>query len=236
MGKNQQEKKLDKYLWQVYRQDGVKQFLAVCSSMLAIKDRDNWEKKKHTNGEVCEVVLAVLTDNYFTKKRIEGSVFQSVVLFDKDQGRKSDFRTELDFVTLTPGVCLTGECKSFVGDITVTGECTLTRGDLVADVARQSKLHAQHLRKYLVSLTSETQPPLGMFCFLFSNGRVVDNRTQQWKAQLPVLTAGSLYAYYDRIFGRYSRGVYDYERAKAIFLRSQNSEALHRQHRSFVGY
>lgn len=236
MGKTKEEKSLDAQLWKVYKEQGVKQFLAVCSEMLKIRDKQNWEKKKHANGEVCEVVLAVLTHNYFTKKRMTGEVFQSVVLLDKDRGKSSDFRTELDFIALTPGVCLTGECKSFVGDTVVTGDCTLQRGDLTADVYKQSVLHVTYLKKYLSLLTSVNPPPLGMFCFLYSNGSVTDNRTVQKKQTLPVLTVGTLYQYYDRIFSRFSGGVYNYEQAKSIFLQSQNSIALHRQHRDFVGY
>lgn len=239
MAKNDSERRLDERLIAVYKQHGVKTFLDVCSEMLNIKDKENWNKKKTSNGEVCEVVLRVLTDHYLKTRSQTGCTFHSMILADR-KGTSKDFRTELDFTLLTPGFCVTGECKSFVGDIIVSGDCTLTRDTMVADVAKQSLLHGKCLRQYLEEYSLPgaglAVPPYGLFCFVYSNGSLKDTRAQRQRDTIPVLTIKTLYGYYDGLFRRFDKRVYDYERAKKQFTNFAKSEALHRQHKEFLGY
>lgn len=230
---------MDRKLINVYKKYGVKTFLNVCSEMLNIKDKADWEKKKKSNGEVCEVVLRVLSEHYLTTKGLKGSTFHSMVLSDLDNP-KSDFKTELDFTLLTPSICLSGECKSFVGDIVVTGECTLTRDDIQADVARQSLLHGKCLKKYLERYAKVginlSAPPFGLFCFVYSNGTITDRRTTAKKGSIPVLTVKTLYGYYDEVFRKFAREVYRYEEAQKEFKKLTASKALHEAHKAYLGY
>lgn len=239
MAKNSKEAALDKRLIEVYKQYGLERFLEVCSGLLDIRDSADFEKKKKVNGEVCEVVLRVLTKHYFNVMSLKGGVFGSVILNDHDNP-KSSFCTELDSVILTPRFCLTGECKSYVGDISVVGDCTLVRGDFSTDVARQSKLHGTYLRKYLrdyaTPAAGASTPPFGLFCFVYSNGRIRDTRNSTKKQEIPILTIKNLFTYYDKLLNRYKKEVIDYERAAKFFSESSASKALHEKHRAFVGY
>lgn len=239
MAKNGKERKLDKRLIQVYEQRGLDMFLNVCAEMLNIKDREDWEKKKKVNGEVCELVLRIMTEDYLKRKGLKGYVFHSLVLKNL-RNPKSDFRTELDFTLLTPGFCVTGECKSFSGQILVTDECTLRRGDLVADVGRQSQVHMNALVPYLQECVREgagvSSPPVGKFCFLYSNGGLADRRNSTAQASLPVLTIKTLFSYYEGLFRRYGREVYDVEKAAKKFQAMADSRILHIQHAHYVGY
>lgn len=239
MAKNNKERKLDKRLIEVYNQRGLTTFVDVCSEMLNIRDKADWEKKKKVNGEVCEVVLRVLTEHYLSKRGISGYVFHSLVLGNPNKP-SSDFRTELDFTLVTSQLCLTGECKSFVGHITVTGECTLQRDNLTADVGRQSRVHLSALKDYLPKFVKPnagiTELPLAPFCFLYSNGELEDRRARHATSALPVLTIQSLFKYYDAMFSRYRGEVYDVEKAAKTFQAMADSRILHIQHARYLGY
>ncbi len=239
MAKNSGEVSMDRKLIEVYKTHGIKTFLNVCSEMLNIKDKADWEKKKKSNGEVCEVVLRVLSEHYLKTRKLQGTTFHSMVLSDL-RNPKSDFKTELDFTLLTPSVCLTGECKSFVGDIVVTGDCTLTRDEMQADVAKQSLLHGRCLKLYLEKFAKAginmTAPPFGLFCFVYSNGTLADRRTTSKKNLIPVLTVSTLYSYYDQVFKQHSKEVYRYAEAQKEFKKLTESKALHAAHKAYLGY
>lgn len=239
MAKNSKERKLDKRMIDVYEKHGLNMFINVCAEMLNIKDREDWEKKKRVNGEVCELVLRVLTEDYLKTRNIEGYVFHSMVLKNL-RNPKSEFRTELDFTLLTPCFCLTGECKSFAGNITVTDRCTLNRDNLTADVARQTGVHLNALRPYLQEYVKADvgipQPPVFPFCFLYSNGNLADRRNSTARSELPVLTITSLFKYYDTMFGRYRKEVYNVKAAAKKFQALADSRVLHIQHAHYLGY
>ena len=239
MAKDSKERLLDRKLIDVYDSHGLKTFINVCSEMLNVRDKKHWEKKKKVNGEVCEVVLRVMTEHYLVKRGIQGRVFHSLVLGNRSNP-SSSFRTELDFTLLTPTVCLTGECKSYVGHIVVTDKCTLQRDTLVSDVARQSTVHVNALRPYLEAYTLEGAGvpvvPLIPFCFLYCNGQLEDRRSRSVAAQLPVLTLQSLFKYYDNVFNRFRTEVYNVQEASKTFQAMADSEILHIQHARYLGY
>lgn len=239
MAKNSKERKLDAKLIQVYEKHGLDMFVDVCAEMLNIKDPHDWEKKKKVNGEVCECVIRVMTEDYLRRRGIKGGVFHSLVLKNLSNP-KSDFRTELDFTLLTPYFCVTAECKSFVGQITVTGDCILQRDNLTADVGRQTKVHVNALRPYLEKYALPNKgmvaPPLFPVCFLYSNGTLQDKRGGQQRSAIPILTIGNLFRYYDALTGKCSREVYDVKAASKAFQAMADSRVLHIQHANYVGY
>lgn len=239
MGKNARENALEQKLEYIYQTHGLQVFMQVCAEMLNIKDRANWEKKKKVNGEVCETLVRIMTNDYLRTHHYEGTTFSSIVLKDLTNPH-SAFRTELDFTLLTPSFCVTGECKSFFGQVDVTEECLLNRGDLHADVARQSKLHDKCLGQYLrqLAVPGQGRPdiPHGAFCFVFSNGMLHDRRTNANRNRIPVMTVGTLYSYYDQLFSRFKGRVLDYEKACKVFQQAADSEQLHAEHKRYLGY
>lgn len=244
MAKNQRERALDEKLISVYNQQGLKMFCQVCASMLNIRDNDNFQKKMKVNGEVCEVLLRVITEHYLKTHGIPGSVFHSLVLPNKYHPER-DFRTEIDFTCLTPYVCVIAECKSFVGQITVSDECKLTRhskkyGVLESDVGRQTDIHAStidpYLREYVRPNMGLPEPPLQTICFMFCNGEIQDRRTHTAQNDIPVLVGSSIFSYYDLLFKRFRKEVYDVQKAEKTFQAMADSRALHIQHASYLGY
>lgn len=244
MAKNTGERQFDKKLIAVYDKYGLNKFLDVSASLLNIKDTANGPKKGRVNGELCEVVLRVMTEHYLRERKIKGQVFHSLVLANKEYQR-SDFRTELDFTLLTPFVCITAECKSFSGELTATDKCLLTRDPgrlkgLSADVARQTNIHTTtllpYLQEYVRGGAQVSRPPLYPFCFLYSNGALNDTRDKSARSALPILNIMTLFKYYDMIFKKCTREVYNVQKAAKVFQRMADSEILHIQHANYLGY
>lgn len=244
MAKNQKERKLDSKLIEVYNTRGLDTFLGVCGSMLNIRDSENFKKKMQVNGEVCEVLLRVTTEHYLREHGIKGGVFHSLVLPNKYHPER-DFRTEIDFTCVTPYVCMIGECKSFVGDVIATEKCTLTRtspryGTVTADVARQTQVHWDTINPYLQDYVRPNSgcptPPAVAFCFMFSNGTLEDHRTRADQSALPILTALDLFEYYDLLFRKCRKEVYDVKAASKTFQAMADSRILHIQHANYLGY
>lgn len=231
--------KFEKMLVDCYESKGLKAFLQVSEEMLRLYDADNGDKKQHVNGALCEVVLKILTLDYLKRKKYVGSVYHSVVLSDPEKP-KSQFRTELDFVLFTPCFVLTAECKSFSGNLRIHDKCTVSSERVTADVYRQSLLHGEvlkkHMNRFLTPGIRTKVAPCGLFCFLYSRGIMNDERAASLKRSFPVLSAKTLYSYYDSIFTAFRQSVYNFDSGCRFFLKSQNSKTLHQAHRDYLGY
>lgn len=228
--------KLEAKLLEVYKENGLDLFLDVAQEMLKIQDKHNIDKKKKVNGGVCEIVLRVMTEDYLRKKRITGFTTRSLVL--KDPTEDTNFRTELDFCLFTKNLTLCGECKSFYGDKVVTDKCTLSvEARLSADIYRQQTVHVKALQKHLrMFIRHKDKMPLRAFCFVFANGTITDRRSNIYKEILPVLTADTLYSYYDAMFAQYVSESYQYTKMKRFFDIISCSDKLHAQHKEYLGY
>lgn len=237
MAKGNWRDTLDRKLLGVLKRDGTAQFLSLAVAMLGVDPEGDPKMKAQFVGEVCECVFWGLTKKYLEATKREAQVYHSVVLKDL-RNPKSDFRTELDFVLVTPSFMLTTECKSYAGDVRVTQECTLEHKGMSSDVWRQSKLHYDKLVLYgeQLVLPNSRLPKLPVFAnvFLFSNAAVEDRRTRP--DLLRVNTTATLFDFYDEMFRKYTRPVYDYERACKIFRLCSASKKLHAQHGEYVGY
>lgn len=190
-------------------------------------------------GELAESVLDLLVSLYIRETGWEARGFHSTVLKDLHDIHAS-FRTELDYTIVSPTLMLTLECKSYKGSITVKDKCTLVRGSRESDVYSQSVLHHKHLKLYAEQflLPGKRIPRIPVFAsvFLFSDSKVSDARTVAEKKCLSLLSSGSLFNYLDALRSAYSKPVFDYKRACNVFTKLENSEILHAQHASFVGY
>lgn len=237
MAKGNWRDTLDRKLLNVLKRDGVKAFLELATSMLSVDAERDYQLKAQFVGEVCECVLWGLTKKYLAATGHEAQIYHSVVLKDL-RDVKSDFRTELDFVVVSPSFILTTECKSYSGAVTISKECTLQNSSHSVDVWRQSKLHYDKLVLYGRQLVTPgialPSPPVFANVFLFSNSEVRDTRAN--KGALRVVTTSSLFDFYDAIFKKYSKPVYNYERACKIFKLCSASKKLHAQHGEYVGY
>lgn len=218
---------------------GVKAFLQVAVELLSVNGKGAGNVKSQMVGEVCEIVIVGLTQRYLNLTGKEGKIFHSMILKDLNSP-KSNFRTELDFTLATPGFILTTECKSYSGDVNITGRCTLGNGNHSVDVYSQSKTHHKHLvlygQEFVKSGARIANIPVFANAFVFSNASIDDRRSEADKRLLRVLTTSSLFSYYDAVFKKFSVPVFDTVKMFQTFKQCEESVELHKQHKSFVGY
>lgn len=220
---------------------GATEFFRYSKSLLNVSVGSQSEAKSKglLVGELAECVLSIMVDDYIRSTGWSATGYHSLVL--KDLGNlKSDFRTELDYTIVSPELMLTIECKSYKGAVQVTDKCTFTHGGKSSDLYKQSALHHRHLVKYAEQLARPNsglaRPPVFACAFLFSDSTLEDKRTKVDRSALTVLTAGTLYRYLDAVRAKFAKPVFDYQRACKIFGTVEQSEQLHKQHASFVGY
>lgn len=237
MAKGNWRDTLDRKLLNVLKREGASAFLSLAVDMLGVDAEGDPQMKAQFVGEVCECVFWGLTKEYLRLKKHQAQVFHSVVLKDL-HNMKSDFRTELDFVLVAPGFLLTTECKSYAGSVVITKECTLEHRGKSSDVWSQCKLHHSKLVLYGQQLVNPNQriatPPVFANVFLFSNASVEDRRRNS--NLIRVDTASTIFSFYDAMFAKYRKPVFDYDRACKIFRLCSASKKLHAQHGEYVGY
>lgn len=239
MAKGNWRDSLDRKLLNVLKRDGIEQFLSVAVASLSVDPGGDGKFKAQFVGEVCEVVFWGLTKEYLRATQRKAEVFHSVVLKDL-RNPKSDFRTECDFVLVSPSFILTTECKSYAGGIEVCDNCTLVHKGQRTDVYKQSKLHYDKLYLYAQQLALPDKGvavlPVAANVFCFSDSAIRDLRSKRAQDLLKVTTSSSLLGYYDDLFRNLHTPLFDYERACKIFKVCAASKMLHAQHQEYLGY
>lgn len=237
MSKGNWRDDLDQKLLGVLDSQGVGNFLDLATAMLSVNAGADPQLKAQFVGEVCECVFWGLTREYLKTSGKQARVFHSVVLKDL-QNVKSNFRTELDFILVSPSFILTTECKSYAGTVTVKDECTLVHRGKSSNVWSQSKLHYDKLMLYSqqLSLPSAQVARLPVYAnvFLFSDSKIKDVRSNP--NLIRITTASTILNYYDAMFKSYTKPVFDYARACKVFGVCSASTRLHEQHGKYVGY
>lgn len=222
-------------LFEILDEKGLSEFLFTAYKLLQPTIKVNDGMKPELYGALCEAVLCGLTSEYIKDNKVKAKVFSSVILEDLDNP-KSAFRTELDFVLVTPGFVVSTECKSYSGDVLITDECTLRRGSLVFDVYKQVTLHHKVLEPYVARRLvrgAQAQPSIVMSnVFLFARANVIERRA---RPKVLVHTLASLYDYYDKLFERYSVPVLDYKKICADFKKRISPKARE-EHAAYLGY
>ena len=218
---------------------GIKNYICVLEHILSIDDKENKDKKKQVNGELCEQLLLALTKYYLKHNHITGEIFHSLYLPNRLWANPPV--TEVDFTLVTPYFCLSGECKSYYGEKVITGEGTIQRGSNNTDVAKQHKrthglILSDWLSDYFTPKKNITEAPYGLFLFLYSKGKVKDTRDHDSRYSMPMITSNRLYAYYDKIFSKYTTKVYNYNALVQKFKYFESSQKLKQQHRRALGY
>lgn len=226
---------LEKKLREVYNTKGLQFVYEVCRSMLSIKD--NTGKKRTVNGNVCEILLCLMTEEYLSKKNIDGFIARSVILKDPKKP-SSDFRTEIDFLFCTKQVIFCTECKSYVGEKRITDKFTLHTNNREFDVYKQNQIHVETLYKNISStkLKQTDKFNIAMSGFLFSNGDIIDEREKQYKSVMPAITQNNLYQFYNAILSSNTSNVWDLSKLKKLISTILNNKNLRAEHKNYLGY
>lgn len=147
----------------------------------------------HVHGEVCETVLELLVADYMKKhpkKTAEWFVSKGLIIKDIDRPNSGYF-TELDLTVFTPQKIYAFECKSYGGDKTIVGKCTIRKkkgGKF--DVYDQHEKHAKVLAKQLSPFRRSgcmNKPGYQLVLFDFATGETNDVRADADKLIMPCL-------------------------------------------------
>ncbi len=226
---------LEKKLRDIYSTKGIQFVYEVCRSMLSIKD--NTGKKRTVNGNICEILLCLMTEEYISKKKIDGFIVRSLVLKDPTKPN-SDFRTEIDFLLCTKSLVFCTECKSYVGNKRITDKFTLHTQSREFDVFSQNQIHVETLYKNIRSakLVHNNKFNIAMSAFLFSNGDISDERNIQYKRIMPAITQNNLYQFYNSFFEYPCSDVWDIIKLKKITSTILGNKNLRIEHKNYLGY
>ena len=239
MSRSDRRTQLAEKMFFILEDKGLRAFVKTANAALAVNAYGDNEDKAKFVGEVCEIVLLGLTQYYIKKNKLKALPLQSVVLKNLEK-LDSPFRTELDFVLVTPAFILTTECKSYRGKLSIGGEGIMVTRNRDVNLWSQSLTHVAHLRKYarhfVIPKRGVTSIPVVANVFLFSDSKVDDFRTRDKQQQLPIVTISTLFAYYDHLSASIKREVFDYEKACRVLQKCADSEKLHQQHAHFLGY
>ena len=226
---------LETKLRYVYKTKGIEFVYEVCKNMLSIKD--NSGKKRTVNGNICEILLCLMTEEYISKKNINGFIVRSLILKDPKK-TSSDFRTEIDFLFCTSSIIFCTECKSYVGDKRITDEFTLHTQNKEFNVFNQNKIHVETLYKNILptKLKRTDKLNIAMSGFLFSNGDITDVREEKYKKIMPVITQSNLYQFYNSFLTRPTENVWDLAKLKRFIDTVLSNKQLRAEHKNYLGY
>lgn len=226
---------LERKLREVYKSKGIQFVYEVCRSMLSIKD--NTGKKRTVNGNICEILLCLMTEEYLSKKHIDGFIARSVILKDPKKP-SSDFRTEIDFLFCTSQVIFCTECKSYVGEKRITDKFTLHTNSREFDVYKQNQIHVETLYKNIsfAKLKQTDKYNIAMSGFLFSNGDITDTREEQYKRIMPAITQDNLYPFYNAVLSSNKSKVWDLAKLKKLISTILQNKNLRTEHKNYLGY
>ena len=183
-----------------YYENGFDKAVAVAKSMYDINLKKAKKSfKTDVNGEVCETVLEFGILEFMRKypKACQDWVLKKGLIVKDINDPNNGFMTEIDLVLATPQMIYLFECKSYTGKKVLTNECTITTPTRSFDVYKQNFLHAKtflaQFTPYRCNKDSEIFP-IQLVLFSLAKGEIVDSRSAQNKALMPLVEIENLFA------------------------------------------
>lgn len=225
---------LESRLMSIYEKDGLQKVIQVANALLKVDPRGDNDRKGKSNGNVCEILLRIMSIDYLRRHNIPYYETRSLVL--RNPSISHSFFTELDYTIFTPNVILCGECKSYSSTKVITEECTIATKHVTTDVYAQQLLHLNALKEHTKNFLLTDKDRFRIFCFIHSIGNIQDNRELKWRRICPVITSDNLYSFYNDTFEASTKQVYDYKRLFRLIEIISNNDSLHRKHKEYLGY
>lgn len=187
-------------LFKYYKSNGMDATIKVAKEMLQSKThKDSKGFLASVHGEICETICELKIYDFMSKHKEETKdwiVSKGLILNDPEA--KSAYLTELDLTVFTPYKILVIECKSYGGDKTFVGHCTVKRKSVKAtDVYDQHEKHYRTLMKNfsefrIIREDNLKVAPMRIAYFDFSLGSINDQRTDKWKKLMPILNVNNI--------------------------------------------
>lgn len=185
----------------LYKEKGLKDTIITAYQMLKINNHKSDKLfRAHLHGEICETVLELIIVDFMNrnKEQTKDWILSKGLILPNIDNIGSTYRTEIDLTIFTPYKILTFECKSYAGDKTITGMCTVERkGMKSVNVYSQHSKHAMMLLKLFnpcryVREGSDKVSPMQLAYFDFALGTIKDEREAIDKDRMPILRIDSI--------------------------------------------
>lgn len=195
-GNKDKKEKTREVLWSIYEKEGYIRFLQVVDKMRSFKDRD-FNDLVVVKGEMAEVILEILIYQYIRENKLNDWYIIRSLILGNEQNKK--FSTELDMLLITPMIVTVIEIKSYNGEKTITGDCSLkavNSGQVQEkDIFRQNAVHIKafwdNFQRYAKSNVGVVKSVL----FSFSKGAIIDQRDKSKISIMPVYTEETMPSY-----------------------------------------
>lgn len=203
----------------------VRQLLEQCE----ITSKDNIHDRGTIKGELSEIYL-----EYHLLWWMEHAQYLTTVKSLCMKSKESNATAEIDILLASPCRIYLFECKSFKGDKTLTEECFLKGKSSEKDVYEQSKYHLKILNENICDCHYPGKyktKPYKLILFELSTTGIDDQRTEQWKKTIPLLTMDTLDSWIAGELQRNSQVQWDYEKlTKVLAELDAKSEEMFKFH------
>lgn len=176
---------------QLYKKKGYDAFRETVIQMKRKPEsfKEEWALFK---GESAEMFLFITISEFIKVHNLPWKVFHSLVIPHWNQKDKT---TECDVVLVSETNITVFEAKSYSGNKTLTGLCTITRSSGSADVYSQNALHCRSLSVLIEKHNLKKDAGMKSALFSFSEGDLKDKRNKDAKKLMPALDEDSLLRY-----------------------------------------
>jgi len=197
-----QKRTEEAFTW-LYKQKG---FGAFWSHAQTLKRMDELSVEDYgvAKGVLAELVLFHTIKEWIKHNNLQNTwkIYHSLfVPFKNKQGQ-----TELDIVLASRFTVVVFEVKSYNGEKTLKGECTIVRKSSSRDIFKQNAMHVRVLKE---AMNPETiLSDVGAFksvLFSFATGSINDKRTETYKRLMPVVDENSLVHFLNSLLAKANR-------------------------------
>ena len=183
-----QERVQASFKW-VYETLGYEEFLSFCKRMkkMDFLSQDSFSKAK---GELAEVFLTHTIQEWIKLGSLEAKwrVYSHYYIpYKSGKGH-----TEIDVLLVSRNCIIVFEAKSYAGDKTIVGDCSVKVKDRINDVFSQNSMHCKALYEHINDLVLNTCGAMKSVFFSFATGSLQDNRTQDKQRLMPAIDETSL--------------------------------------------
>lgn len=182
----------------------IVQFKEYSLKLIGELEKKSGEKYNKMRGELAEVLLEVLLrdiGNIINEEGYKYQLIKNLAMIKRGKNGKL-YSSEIDICFCTEFRCYLFECKSYKGEKTLTGECTLN-GLRKMDIAGQSKVHFDFFKEIFdecrlkyIGGRGNIQKPYKLVFFEFSAKGVIDKRKIEYKDRIPLLTYSNFYNFF----------------------------------------
>lgn len=217
----------------------IDRFILVCREILK-----NKSSTPEMRGEVCEVVLYIMLNNYIEENNLKDwRIVKGLILKDVTKEVDHNYFTEVDLTLFTPKCIYSFECKCYKGEKYLSDKGTLyvKRGK---KFTKSLDVFDQHLKHFKVlldnvkvgldkSVSDNKFKSFKLLYFDFSIERTEDRREDKFKSMFPIINESNLIPLFNDYNSRpkyWNMSIVN----KVVDIIERNSESNTKKHLDYV--